>query len=82
MKIISVCELTVLANLVNEVNGKNYYSLTVFDKSSGEAGTLKCTEDVYRGVVCGKENTLVCEYNDKYNSYRAVVIDKASDKGK
>lgn len=72
MKIQSEISVVVLAKVENEYQGNKYFNLTVF--SDPEAGTLKCNSDVYQGVQIGKPNRLVCEFNDKSNTFRAIAI--------
>lgn len=76
MKLTVKVSVTVLDTVINESNNNKYFNLTVFDPVSHEAGTLKCNEDTFNNVQVGKKNVLICEYNDKYNSFRAVSIDQ------
>lgn len=72
MKIVSEINVVVLAKIENEYQGNKYFNLTVF--SDPEAGTLKCNKEVYDLVQIGKPNRLVCEFNDKSNTFRAISI--------
>lgn len=72
MKIQSEVSVVVLAKVENEYQGNKYFNLTVFNDP--EAGTLKCNSDVYAGVSVGKLNKLVCEFNDKSNTFRAIAV--------
>lgn len=74
MKLNVEIKVMVLDTVINEVDNKKYFNLTVFDSSSHEAGTLKATESCFSSVAVGKVNKLLCEYNDRYNSFRAVSV--------
>lgn len=75
MKLNVEVKVNVLDKVLNDgSDNKKYYNLTVFDSASHEAGTLRATEEVFNSVVVGKVNRLICEYNDRYNSFRAVAV--------
>ena len=75
MKLNVEVKVNVLDKVLNDgSDNKKYYNLTVFDSASHEAGTLRATEEVFNLVQIGKVNRLLCEYNDKYNSFRAVSV--------
>lgn len=81
MKIQMSQEVMVLA--VNSDEGKEnkkYYRVSIFDPVTGEAGQINCTEDVAKDVKSGALNTILFEYNDKYNSLRAIAVDKVTKK--
>lgn len=46
---------------------QTYYKLSILDKISGEAGTLKCTEEAAKMAVPMTECRCQAEYNDTYN---------------
>lgn len=72
MKIQCDVSVVVLAKVENEYQGNKYFNLTVFNDP--EAGSLKCNADVYSAVQVGKPNKLVCEFNDKTNTFRAISV--------
>lgn len=75
MKITNKTSVLVLAK--KETNGikdpnQKYYSLVIMQDA--DAGSISCTKEVYDGVVDGKVNVLDTEFNQKYESFRAVGI--------
>lgn len=75
MKLNVIVKVNVLDKVINDGSeNKKYYNLTVFDSASHEAGTLRASQEVFDTVSLGKVNTLMCEYNDRYNSFRAVSV--------
>lgn len=58
-------------------DGKDtYYKLSLEDTISGEAGTVKCTEDVAKSVERFKQYNCTAEFNDNYNppTFRIVRV--------
>lgn len=75
MKLSVEIRVTVLDSVINNgKDNKQYYNLTVFDSVSHEAGTLQANETCFNSVQIGKVNRLLCEYNDRFNSFRAVSV--------
>lgn len=76
MKINSKFKAIALATNINQgKDNKSYYSITIFLPSSGEAGSLNITEDVFNNVRLNEENTFQAEYNDKYSSFRVIGVE-------
>ena len=80
MKLQMSQEVNVLAVNADESKDKKYYRISFFDPVSGEAGQVNCTENVAADVKVGAMNCILFEYNDKYNSLRAVAVDKTAKK--
>lgn len=75
MKIQMLADVQVLKGIAEEgKDDKKYYRISVFDPENGEAGQINCTEEVIKKVNVGSMNTLVVEFNDKYNSLCAVSV--------
>ena len=70
MKVSSIVKAQVLAkNTTKSQDGKStYYNLAVL--VGGEAGNLKCTEEVFERAVIGEVAEFNAEYSDQYNSFR------------
>lgn len=76
MKINSKFNAQLLSSSVTtSKDGRNFYHITIFVPSSGEAGQMNVTEDLYNNLVTGSEYTFVAEWNDKYNSFRVIGVD-------
>lgn len=77
--IISVSfEAIILATTTKEgKEGRKYYNASIFVPSSGEVGSLGCSEDAYNHIVpdVAMPQIVRAEYNDKYNSFRIVGVD-------
>lgn len=81
MKLEMSQEVNVLAiNADDGKENKKYYRISIFDTVTGEAGQVNCTENVAADVKIGAMNLILFEYNDKYNSLRAVAVDKTTKK--
>lgn len=77
MKLAMKSDLLVLKAIEEQgKDNKSYYRISVFDSSSGEAGVLNCTELVAKDVKVNEINSLIVEFNDKYNSIRAISVEK------
>lgn len=71
-------EAIVLATTTKDgKEGRKYYNASIFVPSSGEVGSLVCTEDAYNNIIPDVVNVqnLHAEYNDKYNSFKIVGVD-------
>lgn len=70
MKVTSIVKAQVLAkNTTKSQDGKtDYYNLAVL--IGGDAGNLKCTQDVYGRAVVGEVAEFGAVYNDQYNTFR------------
>lgn len=54
---------------------QKYYSLVIMQDA--DAGSISCTKEVFDAVEDGKVNVLDTEYNQKYESFRAVGVASA-----
>lgn len=71
-------EAIVLATQIKEgKEGRKYYNASIFVPSSGEVGSLGCSEDAYNNIIPDVVSVqkLQAEYNDKYNSFRIVGVE-------
>ena len=73
MKVTSIVKAQVLAkNKTKSQDGKtDYFNLAVL--IGGDAGNLKCTEDVFERAQIGEVAEFGAEYNDQYNTFRLVT---------
>lgn len=77
MKINCNFRAQVLATNVNNTkDGKSYYNATVFIPSTGEAGQLNISENLYNELSSGVTYDFKAEYNDKYNNFRVVGLNE------
>lgn len=56
-------------------DGRQFYHITIFVPSTGEAGQINVSEDLYKSLVTGQSYDFIGEWNDKYNSFRVVGVD-------
>ena len=73
MKVTGTVRAQVLAkNTTKSQDGKNtYYNLAVL--IGGEAGNLKCLEDVFDCANVGEVTDFGYEFNEQYNTFRLVT---------
>lgn len=75
MKINCNFDATVLATNVNtSKDGREFYNATIFIPSTGEAGAISISEDIYKSISPNESYNFKAEYNDKYSSLRVVGI--------
>lgn len=75
MKISCNFSAQVLAtNIAIGKDDRRFYNATVFIPSSGEAGQLNISEDLFNQLVSGDTYSFRAEYNDKFNSFRVVGL--------
>lgn len=75
MKISCTFTAQVLAtNIAVGKDDRRFYNATVFIPSSGEAGQLNISENLFNELESGKSYSFQAEYNDKFNSFRVVGL--------
>ena len=76
MKINLTFSAQVLATNTNiSKDGRAFHNMTVFVPSSGEAGQLNISDELFSSLVPGNSYTFRGEYNDKYNNFRVVGVE-------
>lgn len=56
-------------------DGRAFHNMTVFVPSSGEAGQLNISDDLFNVLVPGNDYLFRAEYNDKYQNFRVVGVE-------
>lgn len=75
MKISCTFSAQVLAtNIAIGKDDRRFYNATVFIPSSGEAGQLNISEDLFNQLSSGETYSFRAEFNDKFNSFRVVGL--------
>ena len=73
MKVLNSTRVKVLARKHRVAdNGKIYYNIAIM--SSGEAGNISCSKDVYDEVQEMQDYNLETEFNSEYGSFRATRV--------